>query len=221
MEWRIEGRPAYSFLHVLLNPGEEVWAEPGAFMYGRGDFEITSTSGGIMRGLLRAIAGGESFFLNRFRARSETELWFVPSLPGDIATIELNGGSWIVQDTSYLAHYGDLEVGVAWRGLRGLIAEGELVWLRLSGYGLLWVSSYGEIRVITVPAGESIIVDNFHFVAMPADTHYEITKLGGLKTFLFGGEGFVIRVWGPTTVYVQTRTLPLFARLIAKYMPKS
>ena len=221
MEWSIEHRHAYSILKLALEPGEDVWAEPGAFMAGRGRFRVETSSGGLKRALLRAIAGGESFFLNHFIAEGRAELYLAPPLPGDIEAVEVSPTRpWVVQDTSYLAHHGDVKVTVAWRGLKGLLAEGELVWLKLEGQGLAWINSYGAIIRLDIPPGEEIVVDNFHFVAMNADADYRITKLGGLKTLLFGGEGLVVRVRGPATLYLQTRMLPELARQILKLMPK-
>ncbi|HIP66168.1 MAG TPA: TIGR00266 family protein, partial [Pyrodictium sp.] len=40
------------------------------------------------------------------------------------------------------------------------------------------------------------------------------------KSFLFGGEGIVLEVQGPTKLLVQTRILPPLAQLIAKFLPK-
>lgn len=218
LKWFKENGPAYTILRVLLEPGEEVYAEPGALMLMRGDVEVKTSSGGIGRALARKLLGGESFFINRYRARSTAEIWFVPPTPGDIDAIELHGEEWIIQDTSYLAHSGDIDVSAKFTGLRGLIAEGELFWLKANGHGILWVSSYGAIRRLEVGPGEKIIVDNYHFVAMPAATDYNVKKFGGLKTFLFGGEGFVIEVHGPTILYVQTRILPPLAKLLSKYI---
>jgi len=220
VEWRVEKGPAFSVLKVKLEPGESVTAEPGAMMLVKGDVSVETRSRGIVKGLLRSIAGGESFFLNTYVSRSGGEIWFVPPVPGDIAVIELRGDEWVIQDTSYLAHAGDVDVSVGWRGFKGLLAEGELVWLKVSGKGIVWVSSYGAVEEVEVPAGERIIVDNFHFVAMPANTNYRITKVGGLKTFLFGGEGLVAEIYGPTRLLVQTRMLPEFARLLAKFIKR-
>jgi uncharacterized protein (TIGR00266 family) len=207
-------------LKVWLEPGEEIWAEPGAFIYGRGRFKVSTTSGGILRGIMRALAGGESFFLNRFEAEGSSELWFAPPLPGDIASLRVTPTTeWVVQDSSYLAHYGRVDVSTAWRGLRGLLAEGELVWLKLSGDGIAWVNAFGAIERVEVPPGEEVVIDNFHFVAMNADASYSITRLGGLKTLMFGGEGFVVKVRGPATVYIQTRMIPELARILHRYMP--
>ncbi len=221
MDWRVEKGPAYSVLKVNLKPGESVSSEPGAMMLMKGSIRLETKSGGILKGLARKLMGGESFFLNTYRAEGGPgEVWFVPPVPGDIAAIELRGDEWVIQDTSYLAHTGDIEVSVKWRGLKGLFAEGELIWLSARGTGTVWVNSYGAIERVEVPAGERVIIDNLHFVAMPANTSYRITKAGGLKTFIFGGEGLVVEVTGPATVYVQTRVLPPFAQLLAKFLPK-
>ena len=219
MRYEVSGGPAYSVLKVYLEPGEEVWAEPGAMLLARGEVEVSTESGGIASGLMRRLFGGESFFLNRYRAVGSAELWFAPSLPGDISALEVNG-TWYVQDTSYLAHYGDVRVTAGFRGLKGLIAEGELFWLKVEGRGLVWVNSYGAMEVVEVPAGERLVVDNYHLVAMPADAEFTIRKFGRLKTFLFGGEGFVVEVRGPARIYVQTRILPPFAHILSRYLSK-
>ena len=220
MEWRTEQGPAYALLKVWLEPGESVVAEPGAMVLYKGDVEIRTSSGGVLQGLLRAVAGGEYFFLNTYVARSRAELWFAPGVPGDISYIPLEGDSWVIQDTSYLAHHGDVRVSVAWRGLRGVLAEGELVWLRASGRGGVWVNSYGGLEKVELEPGERAVVDNFHFVAMPASVRWRVRKFGGWKSFLLGGEGLVFEVEGPATVLLQTRVLPPLARELRKYLKK-
>ena len=220
MEWKVEYRPAYSLLKVKLYPGEAVTSEAGAMVIYKGDVDIKTSTGGFLKGILKAVAGTESLFLNTYIARSQAEIWFAPSLPGDIIYIPLNGDSWIVQDTSYLAHHGEVDISVAWRGLRGLLAEGELFWLKVSGYGGVWVNSYGAMDKIEVNPGERVTIDNFYFVAMPAYTRWEMRKFGGWKSFLLGGEGLVFEVEGPATVLIQTRILPPFAYLLRKFLRK-
>jgi len=222
LEWRIDHGPVYSVLKVRLEPGESVWAEPGAMMLIRGSVDVETSSGGIFSGLKRALLGGESFFLNRYTASGArpAEVWLVPGVPGDIYGVELRSDRWLVQDTSYLAHAGNIEIDTKYQGFRGLLAEGELFWLKAEGRGVLWVSSYGAIEEVEVPPGETLIVDNYHLVAMPYDTDYTISKVGGLKTFLFGGEGFVVEIRGPARVLVQTRILPPFAELLARFLPR-
>lgn len=222
MKWEVEFRPSYSLLKVRLEPGESVTAEPGAMVLYRGSINVrTHTGGGLLKGLTRALLGGESIFLNTFTAGSGGgEVWFAPSLPGDIEYYELHGEELIVQDTSYLAHHGDMDIGVAWRGFRGLLAEGELFWLKVKGVGGVWLSSYGGINRVELGPGESLIVDNFHFVAMTSGMRWRVRKFGGIKSFILGGEGIVIEVVGPGTVFVQSRSLPPFIEFIRKYLKK-
>ncbi|RJS89483.1 TIGR00266 family protein [Candidatus Bathyarchaeota archaeon] len=220
MKWEVEYSPAYSLLKVQLEPGEELTSEAGAMVLFRGNLEIkTHTGGGLLKGLLRGIAGTEAVFLNTYRAKSLAEVLLAPSLPGDIAYIPLEDGSYVVQDSAYLAHIGDVDVEVAWRGLKGVLAEGELVWLRLRGRGGAWVNSYGAMGKMELKAGERVTLDNMHFVALNEETKWRIRKFGGWKTFLLGGEGLVVEVEGPGTLFYQTRILPPFARLLKKFIP--
>ena len=220
MKWDVTCKPSYSLLKVELEPGETVTAEPGAMVYMKGDIEIKTSSGGILKGIMRSMLGGESFWLNTYRARSPAEIWFAPSLPGDIEALNIDGKGLIIQDTSYLAHHGDISIGTAWRGFRGLLAEGELFWLKAEGRGLVWVTSYGGLEKLELKPGERVIVDNFHFVAMDDGMKWKVRKFGGLKSFLFGGEGLVIEVEGPGRLVLQTRSLPPFIGLISKYLRK-
>ncbi len=219
MKWVVDNKPSYSILKVKLGPGESVTAEPGAMVFMSSGIEVKTSSGGIVKGLLRSLLGGESFFLNTFYARSSGEVWFAPTLPGDIGYVEIHRGrGLIIQDTSYLAHHGDIELSIAWRGFRGLLAEGELFWLKAEGEGGVWITSYGGIEEIELKPAERAIVDNFHFVAMEDGLKWSIRRFGGLKSFFFGGEGLVIEVEGPGRIYLQTRSLPPFIELIAKYI---
>jgi len=149
---------------------------------------------------------------------SYLELLFAPDLPGDIEYIELDG-AYVIQDMSYLASTEGVDISVAWRGFKGLLAEGELVWLKAEGRGGVWVNAYGGMKTIELSPGEKMIIDNFHFVAMNADMKYKIRKFGGWKSFLFGGEGIVAEVEGPGKVVIQTRSLPPFAYLLRRFLP--
>lgn len=220
MKWDVKASPAYSILKVDLNPGESITAEGGAFVAGSGDYEIkTHTGGGIMKAFARAVAGGESMFLNTFIAKNQSTIWFAPSLPGDIKHLSING-ELIVQDMSYLASHGDVDISVAWKGFRGLLAEGELIWLKLNGNGGSWINSYGAIEEIILKPGEKFVLDNFHFVAMDSTIKYKIKKFGSWKSFILGGEGIVAELEGPGRLLIQTRSLPPLAHLLAKLIRK-
>ena len=219
MKWDVIASPAYSMLKVYLDPGESVTSESGAFVAGFGDYEIETHTGGVLKALARAFAGGESIFLNTYVARSSSEIWLAPSLPGDIKYVEIDS-PLIVQDMSYIASHGDVDITVAWRGFKGLLAEGSLVWLKLEGKGGAWLNSYGAIETRELKPGEKMILDNFHFVAMDETIKYSVRKFGGWKSFILGGEGIVIELEGPGKVLVQTRSLPPFASLLARLLKR-
>ena len=215
--YSIERGPAYSILKVWLEPGESITVESGSYVLNRGDVDVRTTTGGLIRGLLRAIAGGESLFLNVITARESSEVWIAPPVTGDIAAIDLDGEIYI-QDSSYLAHMGDVEVTVGWRGLSGLLAEGELVWVKARGRGVLFVNSFGAIEEVRLGPGEKVTVDNGHFVALEGG-RWRVRKFGGWKTFFLGGEGLVVDVEGPARLWIQTRNLPAFAGLLRRFIP--
>ena len=224
VNFEIIGKPAYSTLKVYLSPGESVTAEAGAMIAMEGDITIeTRTAGGLLRGLLRKITVGESVFANTFRAGQRGGVvWLAPSVPGDIEYVELKGNGLIVQDYSYLAHHGNVDYELKWAGLRGLLADYKsgLIWMRIKGVGGVWVNGYGSIERKELKPGETITVDNNNIVAMDDTIRFSVTKFGGWKSFLLGGEGLVVRIEGPGTVYLQTRTLPPFAEILNRFLPK-
>ncbi len=224
MKYEVLKSPAYSVLKVELAPGEKVTAEAGAMMAMEGDLSIeTKTAGGAFKGLLRRFTVGESVFVNTFVAGAGGgTVWLAPPVPGEITYYELRGEGLLVQDTSYLAHHGDVDYELKWRGLRGLIAEGAggLVWMRLFGTGGAWLNSYGGIVEKELKAGEKIAVDNYHLVAFQDTIDFNVRKFGGWKSFLFGGEGLVLELHGPGKVLLQTRMLPGFAEVLSRFLPK-
>ncbi len=222
MEWEKAFDPAYTVIKAKLKPGETMVIESGAMILTKGGVKVkTKAKGGILKSLGRSLLGGESFFMNEYYAEGEEgEVWFCPSLPGDIKYIKLENSEFHVQDTGYLAHHGDVEVGVKFKGFKGLFGGGNVVWLKIAGTGGVWIAGYGGIDEINLEPGEKIIIDNFHAIAIESTVKWNIKKFGGLKTFMFGGEGLVIEAEGPGRIYVQTRTLPSFIEILKKYLPK-
>jgi len=64
---------------------------------------------------------------------------------------------------------------------------------------------YGSIIEREVKLGEKLVIDNTHLVAMDDTLDYNIRKFGGLKTFFFGGKGFVFIVRGALSLLLQSR----------------
>lgn len=217
MRWEVSKSPSYTLLKVHLErAGESVTSEPGAMVLMRGPVRIKTHTGGLAAGLKRALMGGESLFMNTYVSEGPAEIWFAPSMPGDVSYIPLEGNAYVIQDFSYLAHHGDVKITTAWRGFKGLLAEGNLIWLKAEGHGGVWVNSFGGIEKLELAPGETITIDNFHFVAMSDGMRWSVRKFGGIKSFILGGEGIVIDVQGPGTLLLQTRSLPPFAQMVRR-----
>ena len=221
MKWEKEFDPSFSLLKIKLEQGESITAESGAMILMKGGITVkTGAKGGILKSLGRKLLGGESFFMNDFIAENDKgEVWLAPALPGDIAYIELENSEFHVQDLGYLAHHGDVDVGVKFKGFKGLFGAGEVVWLKITGNGGVWISGYGGIKEINLEPGERIQIDNYHAIAIESTVKWNIKKFGGIKSFLFGGEGLIIEAEGPGRIYVQSRILPELVKLIYKYLP--
>ncbi len=222
MEYEIVGRPSYATLVMRLSDGESVTFEAGAFVAAKGNYRMrTHTGGGFLGAIMRAAATGESIFVNTLEAGpGGCEVILAPSYPGDIKDVELRGESLIVQDFAYMAHVGDISYKVKWKGFKGVLTGGGVMWLKLEGVGKVFLSAFGAILEKKLEPGEEMIVDNFNLLAAEESVGWEIVKIGGLKTAVLGGEGIGIKLVGPGRVYIQTRSIPPFAALLKRFLPK-
>jgi uncharacterized protein (TIGR00266 family) len=221
MQTEIFYQPAYALCRVTLSPGESMRAESGAMVSMSGGVQIeTKATGGIMKSLGRSLLGGESFFQNTFHAQSGGEVTLAPELPGDIMTFDLAGHEIIVQSGSYLASHTDITVETKWGGAKTFFGGEGLFMLKCSGTGTLVISSYGAIHRVSVPAGQNYVVDTGHIVAFPAGMQYQVRKVGGMKSTLFGGEGLVCDFQGPGDIFLQTRSPQAFLGWLIPQLPQ-
>ena len=87
--------------------------------------------------------------------------------------------------------------------------------------GDVWIGGYGLVERHEVAPGQEFVVDSGVMMAYQANMQHRVSKVGGKKSFLLGGEGIVIRYTGPGVVYTQNRELGLFASLIVPHLPKT
>jgi len=79
--------------------------------------------------------------------------------------------------------------------------------LKTTGNGKVFCNAYGGIIQKQLASGEKMVLDNYHLVALSLNSDYRVTKFGGLKSTILGGEGLVTEIFGPATVYFQTKNL--------------
>lgn len=206
MEAFIRNRPSFANVVLDLEPGDVVIAEADAMASRSTGIEMTTKwSGGFFGAILKRVFGGESLFVNVFKATEQAELVLTQPLPGDIECIELNGTSFFLQPGAFLACETGIKLGLKWAGLASLIGGEGLFRLVVSGQGRVWFSAYGGIfsKEIT----DEYIVDTGHLVAYEPSIHIRVGMAGGIFSSLFGGEGLITRVRGPGRIYMQSRNL--------------
>jgi uncharacterized protein (TIGR00266 family) len=220
MQTEILYQPAYSLCRVSLDSGESMRAESGAMVSMTGGVRIeTAATGGLMKSLGRSLLGGESFFQNTFHADSGGEVTLAPELPGDILTFDLAGHELIVQAGSYLASHTGITVESKWGGAKSFFGGEGLFMLKCHGTGTLIICSYGAIHKVSVPAGQTYVVDTGHIVAFPSDMTYSVRKAAGWKSTIFGGEGLVCEFQGPGELFLQTRSQQAFLSWLIPQLP--
>ncbi|KPL83287.1 hypothetical protein SE15_08660 [Thermanaerothrix daxensis] len=222
MEVEILYRPSYSVARVRLSPNEALLAETGAMVGMSAGVQLeTKMRGGFLKSLSRSVLGGESFFVNTFRAPSQGgEILLAPTLPGDVFELPLNNETYLVQSGSFMASSEGIQTDTKWSGARTFFGGEGLIMLRCSGSGVLLLSSYGAIHELDLKAGETYTVDTGHLVAFKENVGFRVRAVGGLKSTLFGGEGLVVDLTGPGKVLLQTRSEGAFLDWLIPKIPK-
>ena len=221
MQVEIKYDPAFAIAFVNLEPGEGIRAEAGAMVSHTPGLQMqTSTQGGFMKGLKRAV-GGESFFMNTFTATQPgDQIGLASPLPGDIAHWPLTGQTVYLQSGAYLASGLGIDVDSSWGGSKGFFGAGSLIVLKVSGTGDLLVSAYGAIHAIDLAPGQSYVVDTGHLVGWSEGVATQVNKAGGgWKQTLLGGEGLVCTLTGPGRIYLQTRSTIDFVNWLIPQLP--
>jgi uncharacterized protein (TIGR00266 family) len=204
MKYDIVSAPSYSLIEMKLSEGESVIVEPGSMAWMDTTIKPkTEMKGGLFAGIKRKF-GGESFFLNTYTAEGGSgTIGIAPGYSGDIVVRELNDETLYMERGAYLCHVGNIETSATWEGFNGLFAEGMLG-LRVSGTGLLFFGSYGDIQEVEVNG--SYIIDNGYAVAWEQNLDYSIGRSGrSIRSFLFSDQ-LICRFHGNGKLWVQTRS---------------
>jgi uncharacterized protein (TIGR00266 family) len=221
MQTEILYRPSYSLTRVRLEPNEEIRVEAGAMVSMSSTITVeTGMQGGLLKSLARSMFGGESFFVNTFRAPAEGgEMTLAPPLPGDMEVLMLDNETLMVQSGSFVASAKSVTTETGWGGAKTFFASEGFVMLKCSGSGPLLLSSYGAIHEMTLEPGQSYTVDTGHLVAFTEGMGFSVRRVGGMKSTLFSGEGLVVDLTGPGRLLMQTRSADAFISWLAPKLP--
>lgn len=202
-----------------LAKGESVITEAGGMSWMDDGIKMTtSTNGGIMKGLGRALAG-ESLFMNIYTAeKDDAEITFSSSFPGKILEFDLEQGETIIaQKKAFLCAESSVDITMHFRKKLGAgFFGGEgFIMQKITGPGKVFLEIDGELVKKELQAGEKLKVDNGYVAAMTKGVDLDIETVPGLKNIVFGGEGlFLTTVKGPGTVWLQSMPMSKLASLL-------
>lgn len=208
MNFSLEGKPAFGYLHVDLAPGESFVAESDAMASMHADLDMKAKlNGGFFPGLLRKFLGKESLFINVFTNNtSETRrLTITQPTPGDIVEKKLNGETYFLQPGAYVCSEPGVKLSLQWAGIMSWIGGEGLFRLKVSGNGSVFFGAYGCLLEKEIQ-GE-YIVDTSHLVAYEPGMKLKQQLSGNIISSITSGEGLVTRVEGTGKIYIQTRSL--------------
>jgi len=207
MNLEIRHNPAFSVVRATIHAGEEIRIESGAMMAMSGGVQMDAKmEGGLKKGLMRSVLGGESLFITKMTGSKEGD-WVdaAARLPGDLAVLDVDGamnltkGSWLLSGSG-------VEIDTKWGGFKNLVGgEGGFL-VHASGTGQVVCSCYGAMQTYDIAAGESLTLDSGHLVAWETDLNYATRMINsGIMKSLKSGEGLVFDFTGPGRVWAQTR----------------
>ena len=230
MEIENEYGPAFTMMTANLAPGEKIKVEPGAMVAQSEGMEMKTGMGsggglgGFMKSMMKSAFGGESFFVNTYTAGpSGGWISLAPSSPGDIETFDLDPGqSFYMQGGAFMASTINVDTSTKFQGAKSLFSREGAFFLRAKAAdvpGSVFFTSYGAMKEIEVTPDKPIKIDNGHVVAFSEGLNYQISKVKGLGSFFFGGEGFTLDFHGSGSVWIQTRNIQSLANQLIPFLP--
>ncbi|MCL2577029.1 MAG: TIGR00266 family protein [Defluviitaleaceae bacterium] len=218
MKHRIIGE-SFPVLICEMDRGEKMITQRGGMSWRTANIEMsTNSTGGLVKGLKRTLAGN-NFFLNHYTALSDgQEIAFGLSFPGEIKTFDVSGGKDIIaQKNAFIActEHVDIDIFFNKKLGAGLFAGEGFILERFSGDGLVFIEIDGHTQEYDLKPGEKLVVDQGCLAAMEPTVTFNIEMVKGLKNIAFGGEGlFLGNLTGPGKIWLQTLPINGLSRVI-------
>jgi uncharacterized protein (TIGR00266 family) len=205
----LKGGTAFRYLDVSIPPGESIVTEAGAMASMAAGLDMSSKfNGGFLVGLMRALLGGESLFINTFSNPTDKPLrmTLTSPLPGDVNSITLGANDSIcIESGAYICSTPGVSLSLRFAGFTSFIAREGLFKLQFRGPGTVWFGGYGALEERQV-TGE-FIVDSGHLIAYDPGVKLKLQLSSGIIGSFLSGEGLVTRVEGNGRIVIQTRSI--------------
>ncbi len=209
---------------LRLNQGESIYTQSGGMTWMDAHIVMeTNMKGGLMKGLGRMLSG-ESLFMATYTSQAPNqELVIASSFPGHIAAADVGRCPIIIQKSAFLCAQPSVELSayVIKRAGAGFFGGEGFILQRVAGRGLVFFELDGSKVERVLAPGETIKVDTGNVAAFEESVQYSVETVKGFKNILFGGEGlFLTTLTGPGRVWLQTMTMPSFAKRLIPFLPK-
>lgn len=209
MQYEIQGSPSFATVHIILDPGEKLLAQPGSMASMDAGIELKAQlNGGLHGALVRRFLGGETLFRSVYENTSgqPRRLVLTQELPGDLRALELDSSLvWNLQSGAFLACTEGVQLGITPAGLGSFLAREGLFKQKVSGTGTVFYGGFGAL--VDREVDGEYIVDSSHLVAYEPSLKIKVQLAGDLFSSLAGGEGLVMRLVGDGRIVVQTRSV--------------
>jgi len=210
---------------IRLDPGESIYTQSGGMIWMDSGITMqTNMHGGFGKALGRMFSGDSMFMATYTATGPDQELAIASTFPGSIADIALKGNAIIAQKSAFLCAQPSVTLSAhVVKGLGAGLFGGEgFILQRLTGFGHVFLEIDGSLVERVLAPGQRLKVDTGNVAAFEESVQYQAEMVKGFKNVLFGGEGlFLTTLTGPGKVWLQTMTLPSFAKQLIPYMPKS
>jgi len=221
MEYEITG-DNLQLVTLHLQGDETVYAEAGVMNHMSSNIDMQAKAkGGLMKGLKRMVSG-ESFFITEFTAQGDGFVAFGGNVPGKIEAIPISpGNEFLAQRDAFLcAENGvDMDVEFTKKLGAGFFGGEGFILQKYSGQGIVFIHACGDFVIKDLQPGETLKVDTGSVVGFESSVQYDITRAGGIKTSLFGGEGlFLTTLTGPGRVIIQSLSISNLAAALVPHM---
>ncbi|KAI8907013.1 DUF124-domain-containing protein [Powellomyces hirtus] len=204
IKYEVMYRDVNSIVKLTLNAGVTVKAKTGSMVAHSTHIKLE----GKLK-MSNMFKSGSVAQLSLSAENSAGTVLLAPPMFSDLMVLELDGRKeYIAGDAGdILLTSAGITMSTKANSLAGAMFSGEgIAVTRLSGKGLVVLSSLGSIHPLDLASGEEYIVDNGHLVVW--ETTVKMTTQAAGKS-LFGGlgsgEGMVCKFTGPGRIYLQTR----------------
>lgn len=225
------------FLEAELRPGEAIVAEAGQMMFKDASVSMETIFGdgsepqetgffGKLLGSAKRVLSGTTLFMTRFANMSgaPARVAFSAPYPGKILALRLDkyGGELICQRETFLAAPQGVKIDIALQKkiMTGLFGGEGFIMQRLVGQDWVFVHAGGMVIERELAPGQELHVDAGCLVAQTATVSFDVVPVGGIKSMIFGGEGFFFaRLVGPGHVWLQSMPISRLAGQILARAP--